>query len=1182
MRQRTNAGNPGISVFALSLLLLPLLVAPQQQEQRHYRKSPHEQGPLVDSYTPLEVNRDDRRHEATVYNHLKDTTIDTHEASAVATLAPVEDAVRASIPARWSGRSVGLSSPRDTRSLQDWEVEDFVLLATVDGSIHARDRRTGAPRWALGVDKPMVETIYYNRTLGAEFRPEDAMLWIIEPSQDGEIYIYNQEESGGLQRLSMTVKQLVNISPWSGEDPAVVYTAEKKTTLYTVDARTGNIIKSFSAQGSSMTNENSCRKLSGIEGFDEEKCVSVGSLVLGRTEYTIGVQWGETAKPICTLKYSEWVPNNRDRDLSEQYSTTMDMKYVYPGHDGRVFGFDHARIDERPSFTQKLPSPVVRVFDIARPVEIGNEDPQLIVLPQPVGPVPDELRYQTLKQQDRIFVNHTTAGGWYAMSESMYPLVAGGAKKAQCYEKHSMEMPSPMDASQLANNDALVGVHALSNTQGKDENLLTISATEVNVLNDVPKTVPSESRPLHSRHAMANSRMIGNAAANATDFQIFLWTIFVVLSTIAWMNRRAVVKNLKRYVDTKTSVINLDQQIHSIPSTPIVAHAPWSGEPKSEPEPVTIESLENIETSEIIVEVATPTTSNRSTLLEPPSITRSRAGSVDSERGRSSNEQRVRIQEPSPSPSRIEDDDILNSPQTGKKKARRGCRGGAKHKKKRSNSKHESKDATVGEQVPDPTVERTVKEVMQIARTPPIEPDVIVVPSTSESDMTDVSGSVVQIGHLRVYTDSIIGYGSHGTMVYKGSFGGRDVAVKRMLLEFYEIASHEVGLLQKSDDHPNIIRYYDKESHGEFLYIALELCDASLQEVIEKPLEYPSLIGDSGIDPPDVLRQITAGLHYLHSLKIVHRDIKPQNILVSPPKALATTTTPRILISDFGLCKKLEGDQNSFRATTAHAAGTSGWRAPELLVDDDLATPNSTNLTNGDTSEPAVVDPQTNRRATRAIDIFSLGCVFYYILTGGNHPFDKDGKYMREANIVKGAYNIDDLSTLGDYQWEAKDLISRMLAKNPHERPDASAVLLHPFFWSAEDRLDFLCHVSDGFEVEPREPPSFPLLHLESYADDILHDAKGDFLRALPREFLDTLGKQRKYNGGRVLDLLRALRNKKHHYEDMPLEIQRKVGVLPGGYLGFWTRRFPSLLMCCQRVVVELHWHTRDRYKRFF
>lgn len=56
----------------------------------------------------------------------------------------------------------------------------------------------------------------------------------------------------------------------------------------------------------------------------------------------------------------------------------------------------------------------------------------------------------------------------------------------------------------------------------------------------------------------------------------------------------------------------------------------------------------------------------------------------------------------------------------------------------------------------------------------------------------------------------LIGYGSHGTVVYKGTFDGRDVAVKRLLLDFYDVAYHEVTLLEESDDHPNVIRYYCK------------------------------------------------------------------------------------------------------------------------------------------------------------------------------------------------------------------------------------------------------------------------------------------------------------------------------------------------------------------------------------
>ena len=59
--------------------------------------------------------------------------------------------------------------------------------------------------------------------------------------------------------------------------------------------------------------------------------------------------------------------------------------------------------------------------------------------------------------------------------------------------------------------------------------------------------------------------------------------------------------------------------------------------------------------------------------------------------------------------------------------------------------------------------------------------------------------------------------------------------MKRLLLEFYELAEREISLLQQSDYHSNIIRYYCKETHGNFLYIALELCTASLHDLLELP-----------------------------------------------------------------------------------------------------------------------------------------------------------------------------------------------------------------------------------------------------------------------------------------------------------------------------------------------------------
>lgn len=304
----------------------------------------------------------------------------------------------------------------------------------------------------------------------------------------------------------------------------------------------------------------------------------------------------------------------------------------------------------------------------------------------------------------------------------------------------------------------------------------------------------------------------------------------------------------------------------------------------------------------------------------------------------------------------------------------------------------------------------------------------------------------------------------------------------------------------------------------------------------------------------------------------MHRDLKPQNILVNMGK----DGRPRLLVSDFGLCKKLEGGQSSFGATTGRAAGTSGWRAPELLVDDEASATDSVHSSGsvlvGDAMMP-------HRRATRSIDIFSLGLVFFYVLTSGSHPFDCGDRYMREVNIRKGNYSLSSLDALGDFAHDAKDLVASMLSADAKARPTARDVMAHPFFWSPKARLQFLCDVSDHFEKEPRDPPSAALEELEAHAHEV---TGGDFQRKLPREFIDSLGKQRKYTGSRLLDLLRALRNKRNHYEDMPESLRRTVGPLPEGYLGFWAVRFPGLLIVCWNVVYQVGWDSADRFREYY
>lgn len=389
-------------------------------------------------------------------------------------------------------------------------------------------------------------------------------------------------------------------------------------------------------------------------------------------------------------------------------------------------------------------------------------------------------------------------------------------------------------------------------------------------------------------------------------------------------------------------------------------------------------------------------------------------------------------------------------------------------------------------------------------------------------------------------------------MVFEGSFQGRAVAVKRLLQDFVTLASREVALLQESDDHPNVIRYYYKEFKDNFLYIALELCPASLADIIERPGAFPDI--SPSFDPKRSLAQVTAGLRHLHSLKIVHRDIKPPNILVSRGK----NGTTRMLISDFGLCKKLESDQTSFLPTAGGAmgAGTVGWRAPEILrgevkLDEQAVLemssggvrPNDSSSINSTASGISASARGNLTRLTKSVDIFALGCLFYYTITGGEHPYGD--RFEREVNILKDAKSLEWLERLGEEGSEATDVIHRMLNPDPKHRyvlflsvsfflflrrspiafyrPDTSACLTHPFFWTPARRLAFLQDASDRFEIMERDPREAPLVALESQAMQVVGP---DWHRKLDKIFIDNLGKFRKYDGKSVQDLLRALRNK--------------------------------------------------------
>ena len=88
------------------------------------------------------------------------------------------------------------------------------------------------------------------------------------------------------------------------------------------------------------------------------------------------------------------------------------------------------------------------------------------------------------------------------------------------------------------------------------------------------------------------------------------------------------------------------------------------------------------------------------------------------------------------------------------------------------------------------------------------------------------------VGKISFNPKDVLGHGAEGTIVYRGTFDNRDVAVKRILPECFSFADREVQLLRESDEHPNVIRYFCTEKDRQFQYIAIELCAATLQEVL--------------------------------------------------------------------------------------------------------------------------------------------------------------------------------------------------------------------------------------------------------------------------------------------------------------------------------------------------------------
>ncbi|XP_071702924.1 serine/threonine-protein kinase/endoribonuclease IRE1a-like [Rutidosis leptorrhynchoides] len=414
--------------------------------------------------------------------------------------------------------------------------------------------------------------------------------------------------------------------------------------------------------------------------------------------------------------------------------------------------------------------------------------------------------------------------------------------------------------------------------------------------------------------------------------------------------------------------------------------------------------------------------------------------------------------------------------------------------------------------------------------------------------------------------------GSNGTIIYQGKYDGRNVAVKRIVKEYKDVAIKETDNLTTSDSHTNVVRYFGREYDQDFIYLAMERCNCSLYDLIQiyldafkddaaddtrearvipdhkisldliKVLWYPN--GNPSPILLKLLRDIVSGLVHLHELGIIHRDLKPNNVLIlNQYKSLC------VKLSDMGISRRLDENMSSL-GDQATGCGSSGWKAPEQLG---------------------------HGRQTKAMDMFSLGCVIFYCITCGRHPFGEP--FERDDNITKGQFDLSSVEHIP----EAVDLITQLLKpiSKLSDRPKASEVLQHPLFWNAETRTSFLKEASDRVIMEYGASKSVILTSLETRASIVLRGEGWD--KKVNGLLINHLVQHRHgkgYDYNKVEQLLRAIRNTLNHYKELPSPIQVVLGTSPDGVDDYFASRFPEFLMEVYKVMYS-NCITEDWFRRY-
>ncbi|XP_058612415.1 serine/threonine-protein kinase Nek1 isoform X4 [Onychostoma macrolepis] len=248
-----------------------------------------------------------------------------------------------------------------------------------------------------------------------------------------------------------------------------------------------------------------------------------------------------------------------------------------------------------------------------------------------------------------------------------------------------------------------------------------------------------------------------------------------------------------------------------------------------------------------------------------------------------------------------------------------------------------------------------------------------------------------------------IGEGSFGkAILVKSRTDGRqyvikEIGISRMSNKERQESRKEVAVLANMS-HPNIVQYKESFEESGCLYIVMDYCEGGdLFKKINN--QRGTLFPEEQI--LDWFVQICLALKHVHDRKILHRDIKSQNIFL--------TKDGTIQLGDFGIARVL----NSTVELARTCIGTPYYLSPEICEN----------------------KPYNNKS-----DIWALGCVLYEMCTL-KHAFEAGNMKNLVLKIIRGSYPPVSVH----YSQDLRSLLAQLFKRNPRERPSVSAILDKPF-----------------------------------------------------------------------------------------------------------------------------------------